>query len=100
MAAAGAPSYDKRGSAGRLRAHAQKDGADVAQTVVTPTREDAWEMALRQFNRAADHLPLKRGIRDFLAYPHRELTVNFPVKMRTEPPSILTGKFTVSSRCG
>lgn len=50
-------------------------------TFDTTPSEDPWEMALRQFNRAADHLPLKRGIRDYLAYPHRELTVHFPVQM-------------------
>ncbi|HEU5299058.1 MAG TPA: Glu/Leu/Phe/Val dehydrogenase [bacterium] len=48
-------------------------------------------MALRQFNKAADHLPLKRGIRDFLAFPHRELTVNFPVKMDDGSVRIFTG---------
>ncbi|MDQ7820091.1 MAG: Glu/Leu/Phe/Val dehydrogenase dimerization domain-containing protein, partial [Armatimonadota bacterium] len=50
-------------------------------TMVMAPKEDAWQMALRQFSEAADHLPLKRGIREFLAYPKRELTVNFPVKM-------------------
>ncbi len=53
----------------------------TAKAVAIAPREDAWEMALRQFNIAADHLPLKRGIREFLAQPKRELTVNFPVKM-------------------
>ncbi len=53
----------------------------TAKALVITPREDAWEMALRQFNIAADHLPLKRGIREFLAHPKRELTVNFPVKM-------------------
>ncbi|MDR7400922.1 MAG: Glu/Leu/Phe/Val dehydrogenase [Armatimonadota bacterium] len=59
-------------------------------TVITP-REDPWQMALRQFNQAADHLPLKRGIREFLAYPKRELTVNFPVKMDDGSVRIFTG---------
>ncbi|TMJ05490.1 MAG: Glu/Leu/Phe/Val dehydrogenase [Bacillati bacterium ANGP1] len=54
-------------------------------------REDPWEAALRQFNRAADHLPLKRGIREFLAYPHRELTVNFPIHMDDGSVRIFTG---------
>jgi glutamate dehydrogenase (NAD(P)+) len=48
-------------------------------------------MALRQFNRAADLLPLKRGIRDFLVYPHRELTVNFPVQMDDGTVRVFTG---------
>jgi glutamate dehydrogenase (NAD(P)+) len=58
--------------------------------VMTP-REDPWQMALRQFNIAADYLPLKRGIREFLAYPKRELTVNFPVKMDDGSVRIFTG---------
>ncbi|MDR5683197.1 MAG: Glu/Leu/Phe/Val dehydrogenase [Armatimonadota bacterium] len=56
-----------------------------------PAVEDPWEMALRQFARAADRLPLKRGIRDFLAHPQRELTVNFPVKMDDGSVRIFTG---------
>jgi glutamate dehydrogenase (NAD(P)+) len=53
--------------------------------------EDPWEAALRQFHHAADHLPLKRGIREFLAYPHRELVVNFPVHMDDGSVRIFTG---------
>jgi len=63
----------------------------TAQTAVIAPKEDAWEMALRQFNVAADYLPLKRGIREFLAYPKRELTVNFPVKMDDGSVRIFTG---------
>ena len=63
----------------------------AAQVALTPPREDPWAMALRQFNRAADFLPLKRGIREFLAYPKRELTVNFPVKMDDGSVRVFTG---------
>ncbi|MDQ7844698.1 MAG: Glu/Leu/Phe/Val dehydrogenase [Armatimonadota bacterium] len=63
----------------------------AAQAAVIAPREDAWEVALRQFNLAADYLPLKRGIREFLAYPKRELTVNFPVKMDDGSVRIFTG---------
>ncbi len=62
-----------------------------AKIAVPATREDPWEMALRQFNSAADYLPLKRGIREFLAYPKRELTVNFPVKMDDGSVRVFTG---------
>src|SRR3990172_2721643 len=58
---------------------------------MTAPRESPWEMALRQFNGAADHLPLKRGIRDFLVLPHRDLTVNFPVQMDDGAVRIFTG---------
>jgi glutamate dehydrogenase (NAD(P)+) len=63
----------------------------TAQAAVMAPREDPWQMALRQFNQAADYLPLKRGIREFLAYPKRELTVNFPVKMDDGSVRIFTG---------
>jgi len=63
----------------------------AAQAAVITPREDPWQMALRQFNIAADLLPLKRGIREFLAYPKRELTVNFPVKMDDGSVRIFTG---------
>ncbi len=53
--------------------------------------QDPWEMALEQFERAARFVPLKRGIREFLAYPKRELTVNFPVKMDDGSVRIFTG---------
>ncbi|MBI3997634.1 MAG: Glu/Leu/Phe/Val dehydrogenase [Armatimonadetes bacterium] len=58
--------------------------------LITP-KEDPWAAALRQFDRAADCLPLKRGIREFLAYPKRELTVHFPVKMDDGSVRIFTG---------
>src|SRR5881409_922835 len=63
----------------------------TAQAAVITPREDPWQMALRQFNIAADQLPLKRGIRELLAYPKRELTVNFPVKMDDGSVRIFTG---------
>ena len=59
--------------------------------VSTAPRENPWGMALRQFDSAAEHLPLKRGIRDFLVLPHRELTVNFPVQMDDGGVRIFTG---------
>ena len=48
-------------------------------------------MALRQFHDAADHLSLKRGIREYLATPHRELVVNFPVQMDDGSVRLFTG---------
>ncbi len=61
----------------------------LVRTTAAP--EDPWAMALRQFDRAADHLALKRGIRDYLAYPHRELVVYFPVHMDDGSVRIFTG---------
>jgi hypothetical protein len=52
---------------------------------VGPSSENPLEMAIQQFNRAADHLHLDHGIRDLLCHPKRELTVHFPVRMETVP---------------
>jgi len=62
----------------------------MAETRAGPA-QDPWEMALEQFHRAARYVPLKRGIREFLAYPKRELVVNFPVKMDDGSVRIFTG---------
>ncbi len=61
------------------------------KTMVIAPKQDPWDAALEQFNRAADYLPLKRGIREFLAYPKRELIVHFPVKMDDGTVRIFTG---------
>jgi len=54
-------------------------------------QQDPWEMALEQFQRATRYVPLKRGVREFLMYPRRELTVHFPVKMDDGSVRIFTG---------
>ena len=48
-------------------------------------------MAMRQFEAAADHLALKRGIREYLAAPNRELVVHFPVAMDDGTIRLFTG---------
>ncbi len=53
--------------------------------------DDPWDMALRQFAGAADHLGLKRGIREVLSRPHREFTVHFPVQMDDGSVQMFTG---------
>ncbi|MDR7481387.1 MAG: Glu/Leu/Phe/Val dehydrogenase [Armatimonadota bacterium] len=63
----------------------------ATQAVLITPQGDPWQAALRQFDHAADYLPLKRGIREFLAYPKRELTVHFPVKMDDGSVQIFTG---------
>ncbi|MFQ6059657.1 MAG: Glu/Leu/Phe/Val dehydrogenase dimerization domain-containing protein, partial [Anaerolineae bacterium] len=54
-------------------------------------RENPWQIALRQFDKAVQYLDLKAGIRDMLRHPKRELTVNFPVKMDDGSVRIFTG---------
>jgi glutamate dehydrogenase (NAD(P)+) len=50
-----------------------------------------YEMAIAQYDRAVKYLSLKRGIEEYLRYPKRELTVNFPVKMDDCSVRIFTG---------
>lgn len=52
---------------------------------------NAWDMALEQFDQAAQYLDLKAGIYEMLCYPKRELTVNFPVRMDDGSVEIFTG---------
>lgn len=54
-------------------------------------KENPYQMALRQFDEAIKYLKLKRGIIEFLRYPKRELTVNFPVEMDDGSVRIFTG---------
>ena len=54
-------------------------------------QESPYEMALRQFDNAIKYLELKRGIIEYLRYPKRELTVNFPVRMDDGSVKIFTG---------
>jgi len=53
--------------------------------------KSAWEMAVEQFNIAADKLNLDAGLRDVLGHCKRELTVNFPVKMDDGSVKVFTG---------
>jgi glutamate dehydrogenase (NAD(P)+) len=46
-----------------------------------PENLNPYEFALRQFDRAADHLGLDTGTREVLRTPKRQLTVSIPVKM-------------------
>jgi glutamate dehydrogenase (NAD(P)+) len=55
------------------------------------TQDDPWQVALQQFGMAADLLSLKRGIREFLSHPKRELTVNFPVQLEDGSVRVFTG---------
>lgn len=50
-----------------------------------------FENALKQFRKAADIMDLDHNLRDVLAYPKRELTVNFPVRMDDGSIKVFTG---------
>jgi glutamate dehydrogenase (NAD(P)+) len=49
--------------------------------VPSPENLNPFQFALKQFDRAADHLELDPGTRDVLRNPKRQLTVSIPVKM-------------------
>jgi glutamate dehydrogenase (NAD(P)+) len=52
---------------------------------------NAWQVAQRQFDLAADRLNLDPGLRKVLREPRRELTVHFPVKMDDGSVQVFTG---------
>ena len=53
--------------------------------------ESAYDMALQQFDEAAEALGLKQGVAEYLRRPQRELTVNFPVRMDSGDIRMFTG---------
>ena len=63
----------------------------VREVTVTSSRTDPWEVALQQFGVAAELLSLKRGIRELLSLPKRELTVNFPVELEDGSVRVFSG---------
>jgi glutamate dehydrogenase (NAD(P)+) len=50
-----------------------------------------YHVALQQYDRAVAYLDLPAGIKTFLRYPKRELTVNFPVRMDNGDIRVFTG---------
>jgi glutamate dehydrogenase (NAD(P)+) len=52
---------------------------------------NAWDVAQRQFDLAAERLNLSPGLRRVLREPKRELTVHFPVKMDDGSVRVFTG---------
>ncbi|TFG69408.1 MAG: Glu/Leu/Phe/Val dehydrogenase [Thermomicrobiales bacterium] len=54
-------------------------------------RINAWEVAQRQFDLAADRLGLDAGMRLVLREPRRELTVHFPVHMDDGSVAVFAG---------
>ena len=59
-----------------------------------PAQQDvgnAYETALAQFDRAVSYLNLSEGVAEFLRYPRREFTVNFPVRRDDGRVEMFTG---------
>jgi glutamate dehydrogenase (NAD(P)+) len=63
----------------------------VHSAVQTGGRMNPYEMAVAQFDAAADRLNLAEDIRGILRMPKRELTVNFPVRMDNGTVRMYTG---------
>ncbi len=57
----------------------------------TEKRRSAWEVAIAQFNQAAQHLNLPDDVQEFLRTPKRELIVHFPVIMDDGRIRMFTG---------
>ncbi|MEW5819738.1 MAG: Glu/Leu/Phe/Val dehydrogenase [Cyanobacteriota bacterium] len=59
--------------------------------MVNTTALNPHEMALKNFDKAANALDLDINLRDRLKYPERELIVHFPVKMSDGSVKVFTG---------
>jgi glutamate dehydrogenase (NAD(P)+) len=51
----------------------------------------AYETALRQFDRAVEFIAIDPGVAEYLRYPRREFTVNFPVRRDDGSVEMFTG---------
>jgi glutamate dehydrogenase (NAD(P)+) len=63
----------------------------MTQDVSAPNIGSAWDVALQQYDRAADKLNLGTAVREVLRLPKREVTVHFPVQMDDGSTSVFTG---------
>lgn len=52
---------------------------------------DAYKTALEQFDRAVSHMRMDDGLAEYLRYPRREFTVNFPVRRDDGRVEMFTG---------
>ena len=62
-----------------------------AAAVIDHTKLDPWQVALEQFNIAADKLHLDPNMREILSECQRELIVHFPVRMGNGVVKVFTG---------
>ncbi len=63
----------------------------VAFTPTVEHTDSAFHTALAQFDRAVRYLSIDDGVADFLRYPRREFTVNFPVRRDSGKIEMFTG---------
>jgi len=62
-----------------------------AKNPTVQIEEDAYETALAQYDRAVRHLKLSDNLIEFMRFPRRELTVNFPVRRDNGKVEMFTG---------
>jgi glutamate dehydrogenase (NAD(P)+) len=63
----------------------------TSAAVIDHTQRDPWEVAIEQFDTAADKLHLDPNMRGILRECQRELTVHFPVRMNDGAVKVFTG---------
>lgn len=63
----------------------------VAHNASMEHTDNAYHVALQQYDRAVRYLKIDDGVVDFLRYPRREFTVNFPVRRDNGTIEMFTG---------
>lgn len=63
----------------------------VAHNASMEHTDNAYHVALQQYDRAVHYLKISDGVVDFLRYPRREFTVNFPVRRDDGSIEMFTG---------
>ena len=63
----------------------------TSAATIDHTQRDPWEVAIEQFDTAADRLHLDPNMRGILRECQRELTVHFPVRMNDGAVKVFTG---------
>ena len=63
----------------------------TSAATIDHTQRDPWEVAIEQFDTAADKLHLDPNMRGILRECQRELTVHFPVRMQEGAVKVFTG---------
>lgn len=59
--------------------------------IIRTAGEDAFDTAIRQFNRAVEFIDISEDVAEFLRHPRREFTVNFPVRRDNGSIEMFTG---------
>jgi glutamate dehydrogenase (NAD(P)+) len=64
---------------------------DSQAATFVPGMQSALQVALEQYDRAADKLDLGQAVRQVLRWPKREVTVHFPVQLDNGSSQVFTG---------